>query len=71
MKTNGGLKSVCSSCGDETSRVGEDRSQKKAVRLYIPKIFGITLPRKPDMVRLGMICAQIESRRRLMLKLCS
>ena len=67
MKTNGGQKSVCSSYGDETSTVKEDREtgHKKALRLYI--FFG----RRPEMVGLGMICVQIEDRCRLMLKLCS
>ena len=30
MKTNDGLKSVCSSCGDETSAVKEEVGEKRA-----------------------------------------
>ena len=48
MKTNVGLNSVRSSCGDETSRVkkdGEKQVTKKGpasnLRLYIPKFLGI------------------------------
>jgi hypothetical protein len=38
VKTNGGLKSVCSTCGDETSTLKEEvreNRHKKAPRLYI------------------------------------
>ena len=51
-----------------------NKSQKRAPRLYklIPEsFFGNNLPRRPEMVRLAVICVQIEDHRRLMLKLFS
>ena len=47
-KTNGGIKSVCSSCSDETSTVKEDRGNRSQKRpcAFIFHFFGGEYPAK-------------------------
>jgi len=76
VRKNSSLNSVRSLCGDETSKVKEDGGKKaghkKRPSVFIFLIFfGNNLPITSEMVRLAMICVQIEDRRGLMPKLCS